>query len=141
MLITKNGVPFYLVHKMEKDQFGEDGEICAFTLANENIGFLTYENDEKSGWIKDIGVDEKYYDQGVGHALISAYEESCKQSGKIVVAGLFYPMNRGDEIVFNFYKRHGYVLSIGSYLPIIQKRIDKKDKPFSVKEQDFQKIF
>lgn len=140
MLVTKNGVPFYLEQKNRESEYGDYGEIKAYSLVHEEIGFLVYENDDKSGWIKDVGVDKGYYDQGVGHALVSAYEEFCKQSGKVFVAGLFFPMDRSAEIVYNFYQRHGYSLGRDG-LPIIRKRISKKDKPFAVKETELENIF
>ena len=114
MLITKTGRPFYLLAKENTygDKTSSYQKISAYNLAHEEIGYLIYhiyrQQGKNKSWLFNINVCEEYLNEGVGHALMCAYEKVCRETDTSVMEGFFEPNSEGWYLADGFYNRHGF---------------------------------
>lgn len=148
MLVTKDGIPFYLI----SDQRGLDTrepyyKITAYTLGRKEIGFLTYllykdKKGDLQSWVYQIITHVDYLDKGVGHALICAYEQECRKRGVKKFEGKFSPDGKGAVLARPFYERHGVKIINTEDDQFIMKDLNNNEKVPPVREiKDFKMTF
>ncbi len=114
MLVTKTGRPFYLSAKENayNDKTALYQKITAYNLSHEEIGYLIYriyrQHGKDKSWLFNVNVCEEYLNEGVGHALICAYEKVCREKNISVMEGFFEPNSEGWYLADKFYFKHGF---------------------------------
>jgi len=104
---TKDGRAFYISKEEEKDY--SLTELIARDVNYNEIGFLNYIVKNRKACLHKIEVtQEQYLNQGVGHYLITEFEDNLKQMGVPEIWGKYYPEGIGGHLTEEFYKRHGY---------------------------------
>lgn len=148
MLVTKDGMPFYLVHEQKGLDTREPYyKITAYTLGRKEVGFLTYlfkkdKNNDLQSWLFQIVSHVDYLNEGIGHALICAYEDDCRKHGVKKIEGKYSPDGKGAVLARGFYERHNVKIITTDYDQFISKDLNNDDKIPPVKEiKDFKMTF
>ena len=104
----KNNKIITIERELRTNVEGGDGVYKAFDEKKKQIGFLRYKYDEKLAYIDNIAVSENFAGFGVGHFLISCFEQDIQQTKAKRIVGVYMPRGLTPSKVKEFYLKHGY---------------------------------
>ena len=137
---TKDNCPYTLTSKYnEKIENGVDYSfynIKAIDLENNIIGELDYRLDLNNKHARLLFIEitnPKYVKQGVGHSLITQFENEISEKGITSISGYYCPQGYDKKSTKNFYLSHGYHIDEVNYEDL---EISKQLVPIAKKENE-----
>lgn len=117
--IKINGKDYYLKFEAKEKYW----QIDAYNEKDENIGYVNMLKNSRGLWLNKIFVEEQERFQGVGQALLNAFEAFIERFGYTYVEGKFYPENTYAR---EFYEKNGYTIDKDGYETYVSKDFYKK---------------
>lgn len=121
----KDGSTITIERENKTNLEGGSGTYKAFNEEQKLVGYLRYRYDEKVANLDNIAIqDERYFNRGVGHILLSNFEHDMKDTTTVKrIVGVYVPRGRNPSSVKRFYESHCYKF----------KRDEKTGDPLIVK--------
>lgn len=95
--------------------------ITALSNQGKKIGELSFKTSDQSylkpceqhtAWLYHIWVNETYLTRGVGHALITEFENVCTQNNIYNIEAKYSPFGAGGMLAKKFYLHHNYTIKM-----------------------------
>jgi len=138
--VTKDGRPFSIIKEEIPRSWLTVYNFIVKDCQSQEIGFLRCSVEKEKAFLNNIQVEEEsYLNQGVGHMLITEFENDLREMGVSHISGKYYPEGIGGSLSESFYKRHGYeVVCYDQGDWEVQKTLDLENfKNHKVEENEF----
>ena len=100
-------------------------KLVAYSADNKVMGFLTYKINSRNVWLNFVGTKKQYQHQGVGTALLKAFEYETYAKGVTYIEGKYFPKN---EFAKPMYDKNGYSVYKDGYETYVGKSLYLSDE-------------